>query len=323
MLNYNTKTFAWGHIVLSLLILVIYIQRSFQTELLVLVILSFLWSILLMVFSNKSHFSIKVRDQFLLIVIVVDILLISCVYFLPYYKNTPPLWILLSIVPFYATDFGIKATMRVSILGMISILCASFLLDPDYDLVIIILTQLIIFIYFIARKTDQLNQFAFYDGLTGLPNRTYMRNSLEFFLKSTDGARCKCFYFFLIDLDQFKEVNDTYGHDVGDLLLIGVTNRMKQVVPEHAIISRMGGDEFTVLLPIIKDEDEAQRTAEKLIHCLEMPLIINGHEMKVSMSLGISMFPNDGTDAESLMKRADIAMYEAKSAGRNRFKYFG
>jgi GGDEF domain-containing protein len=267
MILNNTKVFALGHMILSLFVVVVYIHRSFQTILWILALLILLWGLVLMYFSYTSQLREWIRNRKnLYYIMIVDIILILCVYLLPYYKNTPPLWILIAIIPFYASEFGSKVAIQVSTMGVISIVVTNLLREPDEGQTIIIMVQLFLFIIFVGRKTDQLYKLAFFDVLTGLPNRTYMKEMLDFYLKSTDNSKIRCFYFFLID--------------------------------------------------------EAEALAGKLIHCLDQPLVIDDHAMHTSMSLGVSMFPNDGTDAETLMKKADIAMYEAKSGGRNRYKYF-
>lgn len=323
MLQYNTKMFAAGHMILTLLVLIQYVYRSYQPVLLILFLLLLFWSALLLYFSYTGHLREWLKKgSFLSFIMLIDILLITLVYFLPYYKNTPPQWIILVIIPFYASEFGSKAAFKMSVMGMTSILFTNLLRKPDMDQTILILIQMIIFIVFIGRKTDQLYRLAYYDVLTGLPNRTYMRNMLDIYLESKGSAKKRYFYFFLIDLDNFKEVNDKYGHDIGDRFLQIAADQMNKVVPHHAVISRMGGDEFTVLLPINDADNEVERLADQLIHCLDEPVNIDHHEIHTSMSLGIAMFPNDGTDAETIMKKADIAMYEAKNTGRNRYKHF-
>ena len=121
-----------------------------------------------------------------------------------------------------------------------------------------------------------------------------------------------------IDLDQFKNINDTLGHSMGDLLLIAVSNRLLDAVQKEQCVFRLGGDEFIILLPG-SNEEEAQMIAEKIIEQLSSAFIIENHEMYITPSIGISMFPKDG---EELLKNADAAMYQAKSLGRNNFQFF-
>jgi diguanylate cyclase (GGDEF)-like protein len=220
-------------------------------------------------------------------------------------------------------ELGSKAALQMSMMGTVSLILTDLLIKPHYYITVAIILEMVIFILFIGKKTDQLNKMAFYDELTNLPNRLFMKNTLEYYLNSTENLKKTCYlYLFLIDLDQFKEVNDTYGHDTGDRLLQCVTARMTKAVPDDVEICRIGGDEFTVLMPFKHGDDEVESIAEKLIHCLEQPIQIDNNTIAVSMSIGISVFPNDGKDAATLFKKADIAMYAAKNEGRNRYTYF-
>ena len=125
-----------------------------------------------------------------------------------------------------------------------------------------------------------------------------------------------------LDLDHFKNINDTLGHDVGDLLLQGVTERFKACVRESDTIARLGGDEFAIILDEIERPEDAAIVAEKIIEILRPPFMLNNHEVSASTSIGIAVFPISGTDVETLTKNADIAMYRAKHKGRNNYCFF-
>jgi diguanylate cyclase (GGDEF)-like protein/PAS domain S-box-containing protein len=163
---------------------------------------------------------------------------------------------------------------------------------------------------------ERLHYLAYYDGLTGLPNRRLFLDRLNMSISHARRESHMLAVMF-IDLDQFKQINDTLGHQVGDELLIGVTERMKSCLRNEDTLARLAGDEFTVLLPDIPHPDAARNVAQKFLECCAQPLSINGHELCVTASIGIAIYPNDGEDAESLLHHADLAMYRIKESGRN------
>lgn len=163
---------------------------------------------------------------------------------------------------------------------------------------------------------ERLHYLAYYDGLTGLPNRRLFMDRLNMSISHARRER-KMLAVMFIDLDQFKQINDTLGHRVGDELLVGVTERMKGCLRDEDTLARLAGDEFTAILPGIHDPDAAANLARKFLECCSRPLIVGGHELCVTASIGIAIYPNDGEDADSLLHRADTAMYRIKAAGRN------
>jgi diguanylate cyclase (GGDEF)-like protein/PAS domain S-box-containing protein len=169
------------------------------------------------------------------------------------------------------------------------------------------------------RAEEQIEYQAYHDGLTGLPNRLLFRDRLTVALAHAKRQQTPLVLMFL-DLDRFKIVNDTLGHSFGDELLRVVADRLGSVLREGDTIARMGGDEFTVLLTDLRDPRDAARIAEKLLTTVAEPLRIEGHELFVTTSIGIAVFPNDGDTAELLLKNADSAMYQAKEAGRNSYR---
>lgn len=162
---------------------------------------------------------------------------------------------------------------------------------------------------------------AHHDALTGLPNRSLLHDRLDQALTQATRSEHRLAVMFL-DLDRFKRVNDTLGHDVGDQLLKQVAERLREAVRAADIVSRLGGDEFVVILPEIQDEQDASRVAQKILAALAPPVNINGHQLHATPSIGISIFPDHGNVAYGLMKNADTAMYRAKSGGRNTFEFF-
>ena len=172
------------------------------------------------------------------------------------------------------------------------------------------------------RKTaqEQIEYQAFHDVLTALPNRRLFRDRIGVALAHARRQRRGIAVMFL-DLDQFKLVNDTLGHTVGDALLQAIANRLVGCVRGEDTVARMGGDEFTILVSETSDRRAAGVVAQKVLETVAQPITVEGHELFVTTSLGIAMFPDDGTDAETLLKNADRAMYRAKEAGRNNFQY--
>ncbi len=174
-----------------------------------------------------------------------------------------------------------------------------------------------------ARKTaeERVQFLAYYDALTGLPNRTLFRDRLAKALAGARRQECRVAILFL-DLDRFKDINDSLGHSVGDLLLQEVAERLKTWGREEDTIARLGGDEFLIMLTDIKDVPDAAVTAQRLIDAMTAEFVVQGHSRKVSCSIGISIFPEHGADGETLIRRADAAMYSAKEDGRNNFRFF-
>ena len=169
------------------------------------------------------------------------------------------------------------------------------------------------------RAEEQIEYQAYHDALTGLPNRLLFRDRLTIALAHAKRQRTPLVLMFL-DLDRFKVVNDTLGHSLGDELLRVIAERLRSVLREGDTIARMGGDEFTVLLTDLKDARDAARIAQKLLETVAHPVRVEGHELYVTTSIGIAVFPNDGDTAELLLKNADSAMYRAKEAGRNSYR---
>jgi diguanylate cyclase (GGDEF)-like protein/PAS domain S-box-containing protein len=162
---------------------------------------------------------------------------------------------------------------------------------------------------------------AHHDQLTGLPNRILLADRLRVALAHASRNRVNCGLMFM-DLDKFKSINDTLGHAVGDELLIEVSRRLKACVRDSDTVARIGGDEFVIVLPGLKTEADAEVVAKKIQVSLTSPYTLSGKEVNTSPSIGIAMAPADAADPEALVKCADEAMYEAKQAGRNGYRFF-
>ena len=171
------------------------------------------------------------------------------------------------------------------------------------------------------HATAQMSYVAEHDFLTGLPNRSLLTDRLaqSIALAQRHGKRVALMY---LDLDHFKHVNDSLGHTVGDLLLRAVAQRLQECVRLSDTVCRQGGDEFVVLLAEVEAVRDAGLTAEKLIEAMAAPYVIDGHQLHVTLSIGISIYPDDGKDVEALFRNADTAMYHAKKIGRNNYQRF-
>ena len=173
----------------------------------------------------------------------------------------------------------------------------------------------------LKQAERQLEQMAYFDPLTGLANRTLFEQRLIEALNNAriDGCRLALLY---IDLDRFKYVNDTYGHSAGDELLMQVSVRLKNALRDNDTVARMGGDEFTIILSRVKAKSDAMHVAAKIVAAVRRPITLSGVEINIGASIGLAFFPEHGENIETLKKHADIAMYQAKEAGRNRYQVF-
>lgn len=185
--------------------------------------------------------------------------------------------------------------------------------------------------YFIAQIEDiterkirdnVVHQHAYFDTLTKLPNRRMLMDKLFHALSQSELYAGTLALLFL-DLDHFKQINDTLGHDVGDLILKEASSRLLSCVRTNDIVARLGGDEFVIILTEITEVNDAKIVAENILKKFEEPIVINGNEMLVGTSIGIAVRAGDiKITAKQLMKNADMAMYESKAAGRNRFSFY-
>jgi diguanylate cyclase (GGDEF)-like protein len=167
----------------------------------------------------------------------------------------------------------------------------------------------------------RMSRLAQYDSLTDLPNRILLNDRLTQAIALAHRHRQKLAVLFL-DVDRFKHVNDSLGHVIGDRLLQSVARRLLGCVRRSDTVSRQGGDEFVILLSEINQSQDAALSAEKILQTLAVPYHIDQHELRVTSSIGIVVYPDDGTDADTLLKHSDIAMYHAKDQGRNNYQFF-
>jgi diguanylate cyclase (GGDEF)-like protein len=169
--------------------------------------------------------------------------------------------------------------------------------------------------------TVEMEHLAYHDALTGLPNRPLFMDRLILALAQASRSDQKVAVFFL-DLDRFKDINDSLGHSTGDALLKAVAERIRRCIREGDTVARFGGDEFTLLIPRIDQVEDAAKIAQKILETLKIPFSIAEHELFLTTSIGISVHPADGMDAETLVRNADTAMYRAKDQGRDNYQLY-
>ena len=166
---------------------------------------------------------------------------------------------------------------------------------------------------------EKIQQMAYHDSLTGLPNRKLFSDRLAIALAHAQRNQ-KGVAVAMLDLDKFKNVNDTLGHDVGDLLLKSAAERLSAELRKGDTVARFGGDEFVLILPDLKGIEDAIQVAQKIVDGFRKPFLIDTHQLIVTTSIGIAVYPHDGTDGDTLLKNADIAMYQVKQTGRDRYQ---
>ena len=171
------------------------------------------------------------------------------------------------------------------------------------------------------QNAERMAHLAHYDSLTNLPNRVLLMDRLNQLTKAAQRRKSKLAVVF-IDLDRFKEVNDSLGHDAGDVLLQTIAKRFSSVVRGEDTVARIGGDEFVAVFQDIHDGQDASVIARELFSCLKKPVTLNGYELTVTASMGISIYPDDANDGQEMIRNADAAMYQAKGAGGNAYQFY-
>lgn len=185
------------------------------------------------------------------------------------------------------------------------------------------LTHFVIVLEDVTELKDahaRMEQLALYDELTGLANRRLFYRKLEKMIATPQGSALGAVM--LLDLDFFKTINDTRGHQVGDELLKAVAKRLRHCLQESDVAARLGGDEFALLVSPVADEESVMRIAERILDSLTRPFVVDDTELQITTSLGIALVPRDGDEPDTLIKHADLAMYQAKEMGRNQFRFF-
>ncbi|KQX68445.1 EAL domain-containing protein [Paenibacillus sp. Root444D2] len=173
------------------------------------------------------------------------------------------------------------------------------------------------------KQAEQIiHRMAYFDEITGLPNRSNFQECMAETLEKARNNDNALVGLMFLDLDKFKQVNDTLGHHTGDLLLIDVSKRIIQSVPEGSIVSRLGGDEFTIIFPNLSHIDEVIPVADVILQALAEPFYLNKRELYITTSIGICIYPEHGTDVETLIRNADASMYRAKESGGNTYSVY-
>jgi diguanylate cyclase (GGDEF)-like protein len=172
-----------------------------------------------------------------------------------------------------------------------------------------------------TRADEKIEFLASHDSLTNLPNRETFNELLRYAIEAARRYQ-RCFAVLFIDLDRFKVINDSLGHDAGDILLVEIANRLRSALRSSDVVARQGGDEFVVILEEAAERHDVERIASNLLSVLNQPLQLSGHECHTTASIGIAMYPSDGGDVQTLTKNADMAMYLAKEDGKNGFRFF-
>ena len=173
----------------------------------------------------------------------------------------------------------------------------------------------------LEEQKNQLDYYANHDVLTSLPNRMYFQKYLDILIGESKISDKRLALFFL-DLDRFKQINDSLGHKVGDSVLIEVAQRLKNNLSSDDIVARLGGDEFTIIIKDVKNDIDISNLANQLISVLSQPICVNEHMLYISCSIGISIYPDDASNHQDLLKYADAAMYRAKEEGRNNYQFY-
>lgn len=220
-----------------------------------------------------------------------------------YFVNAS-LWTFYGFDPPYAMYMGFIDFVLLCVIGVGMVTC---LLEDEREALV--------------QASEQIEHLAYHDSLTGLPNRAMFLDRLIMALSRAGRKHLRIAVLF-VDLDRFKEINDSLGHTIGDQLLKLVAERLRMTTREVDSLARFGGDEFTLMLDDIDEVDDATHVAQKVIEALRVPFNVQGHELFVSASIGLSFYPDDGLDADTLVRNADTAMYRAKEQGRDGYQLY-
>lgn len=320
----NSKLFALGHFIFPAMLLVLFLYRL-QVVFLALALLSLLFTLFLV---HRAYIvkdlSQLLRMPSLTAIVLVDMAIVTMVYVLPKWQpGVSPTWLLLILLPLYASELGkrtalVMCVFAVAEIGLLSVVqgVSFFSLNTLMNLF-----GIIVMIILVGRTSDNLVKMAYYDSLTELPNREMFKDRLTASL-SKRSSKHKGLAVLFLDLDQFKHVNDTMGHETGDMLLKTVAERIRGTIDDDIMIARMGGDEFALLVHNVSNVDQATEVCVSIFDCLKEGILLGPHEIYTTTSIGIAIYPTHGTTSEMLMKNAETAMYRAKQQGRNNFQYY-
>ncbi|MFD2612738.1 putative bifunctional diguanylate cyclase/phosphodiesterase [Paenibacillus gansuensis] len=321
--NNNAAFFSLGHALLPLILSLLYLLEGQQPVLIVFILISSLWTlVLLWRFAVTKDLQNHLLSGSVWWYMAVDTVLIGGIFAVPSWNaGFSPTWLVLLLLAFYAVEIGLRAALIFSTLAFVNLGLFAYTQDRPFLTVetFLICMGMVLFLIFVSKMTDHLDRIAHYDALTLLPNRVAFREKLDDAIRG-NANKDKGLAVFFLDLDQFKYINDTMGHVAGDSLLKTVAERLRTKLPNGATLARMGGDEFAVLMN--GGSEEAGRAAERMSEALNASVVVEGKEIFATSSIGIALFPQDGQNADTIMKNADSALYAAKKDGRNNVRYY-
>jgi diguanylate cyclase (GGDEF)-like protein len=325
MFQRSAGLFALGHISIPLILFILYGSSGNQPIILAIAMVSLAWSLLLcwQAFIRKN-LDTMLRRPVRWLFMWVDLVILSLIFTTPSWtQDLQPTWISLFLLFLYAGILGYFISFVFIGASFINLYLFSLAQNTPFLSSDTLLNTLgmITIVLLLGRYAEALHRISHYDWLTGLPNRERFKNKLSDAIEKGK-ARNKQTAVLFLDLDQFKYVNDTMGHSAGDKLLQTVAGRISAIIPSSAFLARMGGDEFALMLPDITRTEDIETVAQRLIEALQEPLTIEGRDIYITSSIGISLFPQDGGTTDVLMKNADSAMYWAKEQGRNNYQFY-
>lgn len=319
----NTHMFAYGHLIMSSILLLYAIGDRWDPVMLLFAGIFALWSICIILHAHRYKHYRDWPPKSVYWLIAIDFLLLAVIFAIPEWPESySPTWIVLWLVLLYAYEMNLYQSISACLSGILPISAYYHFQEGtlwNFGTLMYVLGIAMI-IFMVARNSEQLFRASYYDALTQLPNRQLFMDTLS---KCRANHRTTCrTAVLLLDLDGFKHVNDTMGHDVGDQVLQAATKRLMSILPKQATLFRMGGDEFAILLNGMKDAEEAAQLAQTITRRFQAPFEIGKHEIYLSASIGITLAPDDGRDANTLLRNADTAMYEVKNTGRNHYQFY-
>jgi diguanylate cyclase (GGDEF)-like protein len=324
MFNSSASVFAIGHVAIPIVLLLLY-GDSNQFVIMGLAAFSLLWTLFICWYA----FIRKSLDQLLMkpakwLFLWIDIVMLAVIYTVPdWTASAHPIWISLLLVCIYSSVLGYTASFLFTGLSVFNLLLYSFAQNSSFLSVENVLNvfSMTVFSLLLGKHSESIRTMSQHDILTGLPSREFFKDQLTEWTEKTASRKKQAAVFFL-DLDQFKYVNDTMGHSAGDLLLQTVSKRIAHVAPADVFLARLGGDEFALMASDITRTEEVEIIAKSLLEALQEPFTVDGRDIYITSSIGIALYPQDGTTTDTLMKNADTAMYWAKEQGRNNYQFY-
>ncbi|RKN86971.1 putative bifunctional diguanylate cyclase/phosphodiesterase [Paenibacillus ginsengarvi] len=318
----NAKVFALGHFIFPAVLFVMFVSQK-QFILLVLALMSILFTMFLVQRAYMvGDLSQLLRMPNLAFIVFIDMAIVTLVYVLPeWHTGVSPTWLLLFLLPLYASELGIRTTLVICAFSVGEIALLAVVQGQNFFSLNTMMNVLgiIVMIIMVGSTSDNLVRMAYYDTLTKLPNREMFKDRLT---SAVAKRSRKGLAVLFLDLDQFKHVNDTMGHDTGDALLRTVADRLRASLDKDIFLARMGGDEFAMLVPQVSNVDQVNQVCSAVFECLSESIMLGPHEIYATTSIGIALYPKHGTTSEALMKNSEGAMYRAKKQGRNNYQYY-